>query len=178
MKNVRSPGCKKAKNDFYKIWSKFCKLIFFRGGDICVTPPASPVPNRKFINSVQLLAFLSHTKIKSQGGGRCNLPPPTLRFWMNPKWIIIDHSIIQWLLQNIIRTLWCNQIGDVVLNGFNMVYSVEDSILEQNYEKQISWELIMKILYFGSDWRKCIIKEIQHITTRSSKNWVLWQLLC
>ena len=31
--------------------------------------------------------------------------------------------------------------GDVVLDGFNMSYRDEDSILEQKYEKQISWYL-------------------------------------
>ena len=31
--------------------------------------------------------------------------------------------------------------GDVVLNGFNMSYRDEDNILDQKYEKQLSWEL-------------------------------------
>ena len=31
--------------------------------------------------------------------------------------------------------------GDVVLDGFNMSYIDEDIILEQKYEKQISWDL-------------------------------------
>ena len=31
--------------------------------------------------------------------------------------------------------------GDVVLNEFNMSYWVEDSILEEKYENQISWDI-------------------------------------
>ena len=31
--------------------------------------------------------------------------------------------------------------GDVVLDSFNMSYRDEDSILDQKYEKQISWDL-------------------------------------
>ena len=31
--------------------------------------------------------------------------------------------------------------GDVVLNSFNMSYRDEDSILEQKYGVQISWDL-------------------------------------
>ena len=31
--------------------------------------------------------------------------------------------------------------GDVVLDSFNMAYRDEDRILEQKYEKQISWDL-------------------------------------
>ena len=34
-----------------------------------------------------------------------------------------------------------NFCGDVVSDGFNMSYRDEDSILEQKYEKQISWDL-------------------------------------
>ena len=37
--------------------------------------------------------------------------------------------------------------GDVVLDGFNMSYRDEDSILEQKYEKQITWDLIIKISF-------------------------------
>ena len=45
---------------------------------------------------------------------------------------------------------------DVVLDSFNMVYSDEDSILEQTYEKRIFRIYIIKILNFKSDWRICI----------------------
>ena len=31
--------------------------------------------------------------------------------------------------------------GDVVLDSFNTAYRDEDSILDQKYEKQISWDL-------------------------------------
>ena len=31
--------------------------------------------------------------------------------------------------------------GDVVLDGFNMSFRDEDSILEQKYKNQISWDL-------------------------------------
>ena len=37
--------------------------------------------------------------------------------------------------------------GDVVLDGLNMSYRDEDIILEQKYEKQISWDFIMKLLW-------------------------------
>ena len=37
---------------------------------------------------------------------------------------------------------------------------------------------IIKILDFKTDWWKCISKEIQHITTRNSWNWVLMLILC
>ena len=57
--------------------------------------------------------------------------------------------------------------GDVVLDGFNMSYRDEDSILEQKYEKQISWDLYHEDFISGSDCRKCIFKEIQHVKTRS-----------
>ena len=58
--------------------------------------------------------------------------------------------------------------GDVVLDSFDMSYRDEDSIIDQKYEKQIFCALIMKILNFRRDRRKCIYKEIQHITTRNS----------
>ena len=35
---------------------------------------------------------------------------------------------------------------DVVLNIFNMAYRDKDSILTKKYEKQIFWELVMKIM--------------------------------
>ena len=35
---------------------------------------------------------------------------------------------------------------DVVLNIFNMAYRDKDSILTEKYEKQIFWELVMKIM--------------------------------
>ena len=58
--------------------------------------------------------------------------------------------------------------GDVVSYNFNMVYIDEDSILDKKYEKQISWDLYNEDLNFWSDWRKCISKEIQHITEGNS----------
>ena len=43
-------------------------------------------------------------------------------------------------------TVWCNQMGTVfvVLGSFNMSYRDEEIILEQKYEKQISWDLHIK----------------------------------
>ena len=38
--------------------------------------------------------------------------------------------------------------GDVVLGIFNMLYRDEDSILEQTYEKQISWNLYYEDFLF------------------------------
>ena len=35
--------------------------------------------------------------------------------------------------------------GDVVLGSFNSSYRDEDSILEQRYEKQISWDIFKVI---------------------------------
>ena len=41
-----------------------------------------------------------------------------------------------------------NICGDVVSDGFNMSYRDEDSILEQKYEKQISWDLYYEDFIF------------------------------
>ena len=41
-----------------------------------------------------------------------------------------------------------NFCGDVVSDGFNMSYRDEDSILEQKYEKQISWDLYYEDFIF------------------------------
>ena len=38
--------------------------------------------------------------------------------------------------------------GDVVLDSFNMLYRDEDSMLEQKYEKQLSWDLYYKHFIF------------------------------
>ena len=38
--------------------------------------------------------------------------------------------------------------GDVVLDSFNMVNGHEDNVLDQKYEKQISWDLYYKDLKF------------------------------
>ena len=38
--------------------------------------------------------------------------------------------------------------GDVVLGSFNMSYIDEDSILEEKYEKQISWDLYYEDFIF------------------------------
>ena len=59
---------------------------------------------------------------------------------------------------------------NVVLDSLNMAYRHEDSVLDQNYEKQKSRNacLLFVICYFKSDWRKCIFKVIQLRTTR---NW-------
>ena len=43
----------------------------------------------------------------------------------------------------------------------------EDSVLEQTYKKQISYDLYYED--FWSDFRKCIFKEIHQITTRKTK---------
>ena len=41
--------------------------------------------------------------------------------------------------------------GDAVLDSFNMSYGNEDLILNQKYEKQISWDLYCKDFKF---WKK------------------------
>ena len=66
--------------------------------------------------------------------------------------------------------------GDIVLDGFNMSYLEKDSILEQKYEKQISWDLHYEDYEVIEE--NCIFKEKQHITSGSSKNWVLGLPLC
>ena len=38
--------------------------------------------------------------------------------------------------------------GDVVLNSFKKAYRDEDSILEQKYEKKISWDLYYEDIQF------------------------------
>ena len=53
-------------------------------------------------------------------------------------------------------TVWCNQIGDVVLDSFNMAYRDEDSILNQKYEKQICKGLYYEIIFKG-------IEETKHL---------------
>ena len=60
------------------------------------------------------------------------------------------------------------------LRQFNMSYKDEDSILNQKYEKQIFYEDFK----FLKGLKKMQYKEIQHITTRNSLNWVSVQLLC
>ena len=51
--------------------------------------------------------------------------------------------------------------GDVVLDSLNKASRDEDSILDQNYEKQM-------IFKSRGDCRKGIFKEIQNITTSNS----------
>ena len=50
----------------------------------------------------------------------------------------------------------------VVLDSFNMSYRDEDSILDQKYKKQISWDHSYED-FKQNNWRKCIFKEIQQI---------------
>ena len=44
----------------------------------------------------------------------------------------------------------------------------EGSILDQKYEEQISWNLIIKDLKFQKLLTKCMFTEKQHITTKNS----------
>ena len=44
---------------------------------------------------------------------------------------------------------------DVVLDSFYMVYSDEDSIKDQQYEKRIFWDLYYEVLKF-CEWSKNI----------------------
>ena len=41
-----------------------------------------------------------------------------------------------------------------------MVYSDEDRIYDQKYDKRIFWDLYYENLNFNSDWKICIFKEI------------------
>ena len=59
--------------------------------------------------------------------------------------------------------------GDVVLDGFNVSYRDDDSILAQKYESKYLEIFIMKILYLKSYWRKCIFNDIQQMTTGAHK---------
>ena len=49
--------------------------------------------------------------------------------------------------------------GDVFLHSFNMLYSDDDSVYDQKYEKRIFWKLCHADFYFRSDWRIWIYKE-------------------
>ena len=51
---------------------------------------------------------------------------------------------------------------------FNMAHRDKYSILDQNMKSKYFGNFIMKILNFKSDGGKCILKELEHITTRSS----------
>ena len=52
-------------------------------------------------------------------------------------------------------------------------YTVMKTVFRTTSMKRDSFEnFIMKILNFKSDCRKCILEEIQRITTRNSENWV------
>ena len=48
-----------------------------------------------------------------------------------------------------------------------MAYRDKERILDEKYEQQIFEIFVMKILNFKSDAGKCMLKEIQHITTRN-----------
>ena len=58
--------------------------------------------------------------------------------------------------------------GGVVLNSLNMAYRDKDSILDQNMKGKHFGIFIMKILNLKSDGGKCLLKEIEHITTWNS----------
>ena len=62
---------------------------------------------------------------------------------------------------------WNSLCGEVVLDSVIMTYRDEINILDQKYEKQTAI-CIMNILNFRIDCRKCMFKEIQHITTKNS----------
>ena len=69
--------------------------------------------------------------------------------------------------------------GDVVSDSFHRASQDEDNILEQMYGSKYVRIFIMKILNFKTDGAKCMyLKEIQHITTRNSLNWVLVVYCC
>ena len=53
-------------------------------------------------------------------------------------------------------------LGDVVLDGFNMVYRDEDSILDQTYQKQICSEYIMMIFGHHNIIQKSILTLKKH----------------
>ena len=48
--------------------------------------------------------------------------------------------------------------GDDVLDGFNMSYREEDSILKQKYERQISWDLYLGEFIFQKYFKKYFLK--------------------
>ena len=58
--------------------------------------------------------------------------------------------------------------GDVVFDTINIPNRDEDSRLDQMYEKQISWDIYHKEFKCRKLWKKCVFKEIQHITIRNS----------
>ena len=59
--------------------------------------------------------------------------------------------------------------GDVVLVSFNMLYSDEDSILDQKYEKRIFQDLYYENFKIIRRNKEYAFLKIQHITTRNSK---------
>ena len=59
--------------------------------------------------------------------------------------------------------------GDVILKSFNKAFRDKDSILDQIYEKRIFRDLYYDDFNFNSDRGRCILKEIQPLTTRAHK---------
>ena len=55
-------------------------------------------------------------------------------FWFSIK-------ILNWSLYSVMQSDGNSFYGDVVLLIFNRAFRDKDSILEQNYEKQIFWDL-------------------------------------
>ena len=59
--------------------------------------------------------------------------------------------------------------GDVVLDGFNMVYSDEDSIKDRKYEKRNFWDPYYVDFKFRGLLKNMHMKgTLLHITTRNS----------
>ena len=58
--------------------------------------------------------------------------------------------------------------GDVVSDSFHKASPDEENVFKKIYRSKYVRILIMKILNLKSEGAKCILKAIQHITTRYS----------
>ena len=67
--------------------------------------------------------------------------------------------------------------GYVVLDSYNMSYGDEDSILDQKYEKQMSWDLYYEDFKFYKWIKKIHIKRNTAHNNKELENWVLVLLL-
>ena len=67
--------------------------------------------------------------------------------------------------------------GDVGLGSCNMSYRDEDSIVDQKYEKQISWDLYYEDLIFYKWLMKTHIWR-NRAHNKELKKWVLGLLFC
>ena len=61
---------------------------------------------------------------------------------------LVEMSFLRDLTYNVMQSDGNRFCGDVVLDSFNMAYGHEDSVLDKNYEKQISRDRYYKDFEF------------------------------